>query len=365
MEAVRVQEGNSIDYTPVSAVAAGEVVVVGSIPLPAPRAIAAAALGSLDCEGVFDVLKDSSTFTAGDAVYWDVDGTYVGGTGIGAATSTASGNNLMGFAVNDAATGALKVRVKLTAAMRTTTIAGSVTADDIAASDATLGVAGLQAAQGGVVTVTGGVSTTAGNAGGAVSLTGGTPGITGAGGAVTIAGAAGGATSGTGGAVAIAGGAGTAGNGDGGAVTVLAGNAHGSGTDGTIGIGTSNSSAINVGATSIATTLTGVLNKPAGASTAAAGSTTADAGALPAGTASVYPTTAADGTKGVVLNAADKVTGRLIFIGNGVSNQILKVYPASGGTINGAGADVAFSSVSGKGVIMYCLSSSGNTWLAW
>lgn len=100
-----------------------------------------------------------------------------------------------------------------------------------------------------------------------------------------------------------------------------------------------------------------------GASTAAAGSTTADAGALPAGTANVYPTTAADGTKGVVLNAADRVTGRRIFIGNGVSNAILKVYPPSGGTVNGASADAAFSSVSGKGVVAICLSGSANTWL--
>lgn len=107
------------------------------------------------------------------------------------------------------------------------------------------------------------------------------------------------------------------------------------------------------------------VNQTSGASTAAAGSTFADAGALPSGTASVYPTTAADGTKGVKVSATDKVTGRMIFIGNGVSNQILKVYGPSGASINGAAADAAFSSASGKGVIMYCLSSAGNTWLAW
>lgn len=102
-----------------------------------------------------------------------------------------------------------------------------------------------------------------------------------------------------------------------------------------------------------------------GASTAAAGSTTSDAGALPAATATVYPTTAADDTKGVVIHADDKVTGRLLFIGNGVSNKILKVYPPSGGTINGGSADAAFSSVSGAGVIVICLSATSNTWLAW
>lgn len=106
-----------------------------------------------------------------------------------------------------------------------------------------------------------------------------------------------------------------------------------------------------------------------GATTAAAGSTSADAGALPAGTANVYPTTAADGTKGVVLSASDNVTGRTIMIGNGVSNAILKVYPPAGGTINGASANAAFSSVSGKGVIVVCLDSTANSgagsFLAW
>jgi hypothetical protein len=109
----------------------------------------------------------------------------------------------------------------------------------------------------------------------------------------------------------------------------------------------------------------GVTNRSIGASTAAAGNATGNAGALPAGTAPVYPTTAADDTKGVVIHASDKVTGRMLYIGNGVSNKILKVYPPSGGTINGAAADAAFSSASGKGVIIVCLDSTANTWLAW
>lgn len=102
---------------------------------------------------------------------------------------------------------------------------------------------------------------------------------------------------------------------------------------------------------------------PPGASTAAAGSTTADAGVLPSATGSVYPTTAANGTTGVRIAASDRVDGKMVFVGNGVSNQILKVYPPTGGTINGAAADAAFSSDSGKGAILICLSSSGNTWL--
>jgi len=106
------------------------------------------------------------------------------------------------------------------------------------------------------------------------------------------------------------------------------------------------------------------LTNAVGASTVALGSTNADAAALPAGTAFIYPTTAADDTVGVILDVADKVTGRTVFIGNGVSNKILKVYPPSGGTINGAAANAAFSSASGKGVLITCLSSGSNTWLA-
>jgi uncharacterized protein YaaW (UPF0174 family) len=77
----------------------------------------------------------------------------------------------------------------------------------------------------------------------------------------------------------------------------------------------------------------------------------------------VYPTTAADDTKGVIINAADQVTGRTLFIGNGVSNKILKVYGPAGATINGAAANAGFSSASGKGVIAICLNGTSNTWL--
>lgn len=366
MQATFISEGCSIEHTPVSAVAAGAVVLVGTVPGIAKRPIAAGELGALHIDGVFAVVKKTGALTAGDAIYWDVDGDPVGGeAGSGAASGTAADGNLMGFAAEDAGSSDETVAVKLTAAKRTATIAGSVSTDDISGSDATLTIAGLQAAQGGSVSATGGTSTTSGNAGGAVAITGGVPGATGAGGAVAIAGGAGGATSGTGGAVAIAGGAGTNGNANGGAVSVLGGNANGSGTDGVANVGTSNTSAVNIATTSIPTAIGGPLTLSVGASTAAAGNATGNATALPAGTAAIYPTTAADDTKGVILTVSDQVTGRTVFIGNGVSNKILKVYPPSGGVINGAAADAAFSSASGKGVTITCLSGVGNTWLAW
>lgn len=241
-----------IDYTPGSDVIAGQIILIGTIPMVAEKAIAANALGSLTYEGIWKVPKTTDTFTAGDAVYWDADGDPVSGTaGSGAADSSAATGNLIGFASADAATGDYYVTVGLTAAKRTATIAGSVTADDITASDSSLGIVGLAAAQGGAVAVTGGTSSTGGNAGGAVSLVGGTPGATGVGGAATVAGGIGGATSGTGGAVTVAGGAGTAGNANGGAVTVKGGEPHGSGQQGTV---TAQGLVVQAGTTAVAIT---------------------------------------------------------------------------------------------------------------
>lgn len=109
---------------------------------------------------------------------------------------------------------------------------GDVTADSITATDASLGITGLAAAQGGAVATVGGASSTSGNAGGAVTNVGGAPGATGVGGAVTNTGAAGGSTSGTGGAVTNRGGAGTAGNAVGGAAANIGGAGQGSAAGG-------------------------------------------------------------------------------------------------------------------------------------
>jgi len=190
-------------------------------------------IGTLDFGGCWDVPQVAGIIAAGDAVYWDANGSPYGGTALsGCATGTASGNNLMGLAAptqpngtTDTAATDSYVRVMMTAAKRTSTIAGSMTADDITGSDATLNIAGLAAAQGGLVSVTGGVSATSGLAGGASSVVGGVGGATGAGGAAVVTGGASGATSGTGGAATIAGGAAgsAAGNAIGGAASVTGG----------------------------------------------------------------------------------------------------------------------------------------------
>lgn len=60
-----------LDYTPGSAVAAGEVVVIGSLVAVAPRPIAANALGSVAIEGVWEMpVATGATGAQGSAINW-------------------------------------------------------------------------------------------------------------------------------------------------------------------------------------------------------------------------------------------------------------------------------------------------------
>jgi predicted RecA/RadA family phage recombinase len=96
--AVFVQEGDSVDYTPGSDTPAGTFVVEGSrvgitkIPIVANR------LGALALRGIFRAPKDASNITTkGANLYWDADGTPVGGTaGSGALATTATNNTYAG-----------------------------------------------------------------------------------------------------------------------------------------------------------------------------------------------------------------------------------------------------------------------------
>jgi predicted RecA/RadA family phage recombinase len=101
------QLGDTIDYTPGSAVLAGTVYVIGTtIVTIVPKDIAADEKGAAATRGVFNVPKDNSDVSAGDALYWDADGSPVDGTALsGAFTKTASGNVFAGIALEAAGTG--------------------------------------------------------------------------------------------------------------------------------------------------------------------------------------------------------------------------------------------------------------------
>lgn len=114
MQATYVQPGELIDYTPGSAVSAGDVVVLGTLVCVAPRDIAAGALGQVATTGVHRLPKATGAITVGALVYWDADGNPVSGTaGSGAATTTSTDNTLAGKAVLAAASGDATVDVLL------------------------------------------------------------------------------------------------------------------------------------------------------------------------------------------------------------------------------------------------------------
>ncbi len=109
--------GCAIDYTPGSAVTAGDVVVLGSIVGIASQDIAANELGALAMDGVFKVPKITGVNAVGTLIYWDPAGNPVNGTaGSGAATSTAGSLKQMGYVARASLSGDELVQVVLSKA---------------------------------------------------------------------------------------------------------------------------------------------------------------------------------------------------------------------------------------------------------
>lgn len=108
MIATYVQDDDYIDYTPGADLAAGAVVVQGNLVGVALHPIRANTLGALAVEGIFDVPKASGASTAiaaGVSVYWS--------DGAQQATTTSSGNQLMGKTAKAAGDDDTTVRVRL------------------------------------------------------------------------------------------------------------------------------------------------------------------------------------------------------------------------------------------------------------
>ncbi len=113
MSAKFVQNGDTIDYTPVSAVAAGAFVDLGFAVGVAKLPIPAGALGALALVGVydFDVSALSEAKAVGTALYVDGNGALTWSANDGAQTPTAY--TRVGHLVAAAASGATVVRVRL------------------------------------------------------------------------------------------------------------------------------------------------------------------------------------------------------------------------------------------------------------
>lgn len=97
-------------------------------------------------------------------------------------------------------------------------------------------------------------------------------------------------------------------------------------------------------------------------SVAATGSAQGDAAALSA-TKFLHTVTAADGTKGVILPAIATADIGKIHTIISTAAAVLKIYPATGGTINGGSANAAFSSATGPATIT-CYATAASTWVA-
>lgn len=104
--AVYKQIGDTVPYTPSSAVSAGDVVVQGELVGIAQRDIAANAAGDLIVAGVVTFPKattSGSAITAGAKLYWDESSSV--------ATTTVGSNKLIGKAVTAASASASTVDV--------------------------------------------------------------------------------------------------------------------------------------------------------------------------------------------------------------------------------------------------------------
>ena len=109
--------GCTIDYTPGSAVTAGDVIVLGSVVGIATQDIASGVKGSLALDGVFLVPKITGVNAVGTPIYWNPAGDPVGGAaGTGAATSTAGELKQMGYVADASLSADTHVQVVLSRA---------------------------------------------------------------------------------------------------------------------------------------------------------------------------------------------------------------------------------------------------------
>lgn len=70
-----IRNGRSIDYTPAADVKGGDLIVFPAMVAVAITDIPTEGVGALSTEGVFDLKKDGTAFSQGQAVYAKPDGT--------------------------------------------------------------------------------------------------------------------------------------------------------------------------------------------------------------------------------------------------------------------------------------------------
>lgn len=138
----RASEGNTIKYTPGSAVVAGQVVVLNNQVTIAPDAIAASTEGVVDTSGCFDVPKSSEAWSQGDEIFYNSTGDpYGGDAGSGCFTNVGAGNVYAGVTPMAVAANTSKGKLILipsrsrTNTVKTVAAAGSAQGDAAALVD--------------------------------------------------------------------------------------------------------------------------------------------------------------------------------------------------------------------------------------
>jgi len=110
MKARYIQRGDSVDFTPTTDVAAGDVIHIGVLTGVAKLDIKAGELGALALTGVYELaVKTGKAFSAGQAAYFDPSD----GTVTPDAPTGSGGAFLFGHTLAVAATGAATVPVRL------------------------------------------------------------------------------------------------------------------------------------------------------------------------------------------------------------------------------------------------------------
>lgn len=104
--ATRVNQGKYLDFTPVSAVSAGDVVVRGELVTIADADIISNGLGAVASEGLYNLAKNTGeAMLDGELVYWD--------DGADEVTTTAAANKVIGWVIGAELAAAATVNVKL------------------------------------------------------------------------------------------------------------------------------------------------------------------------------------------------------------------------------------------------------------
>ncbi len=109
-QATFIQDGKFVDYTPVGALASGDVVVRNDLVGVVVRPVAAGEIGALVVDGIFDFAKEAGggvAFGVGEIAYWDDT------NNVAVATNGAGANKQIGKVVKAAADADSTVRVRL------------------------------------------------------------------------------------------------------------------------------------------------------------------------------------------------------------------------------------------------------------